>query len=478
MSLKRRIFLSNIFTGIFSVIFVIILSTIMFLNQENIKESNGFDESTLKEHLSITSSQIETMIKEGASSDEIANTLKLDNIEGAGIYIEEDGKEKYISENITSEEKNLIMLLKENPEIEQLSTSNYNLATDSFEVEGKTFTVYGYIDFQLVVSNLEESTANWRVLIIALGLIFTIIINRFLTKFVFKKINEPLNILVSGVDQIKNGNLDVKLVYKSDDEFAKVIDSFNEMTIKLKEIKEIERKYEEDRKELLLGVTHDLRTPLTSIQAYVEGLIDGVAKTPEMEQKYLKTIKEKSITIQRMISQIIQFSKPDLETYSLDMKERRIDKEIEKFLGDWGEEYKLSGLEIIPKYTPVTAWIDSEKLKTILTNIADNSLKYKNKEKGILIISFKEEKEYVTIELADDGPGVNEDSIEKLFDMFYRDDKARRHTDKGSGIGLAIVKKIVNKMEGTVTAKNINNSGLQIDICLKKEVKNEKNPNY
>ena len=112
--------------------------------------------------------------------------------------------------------------------------------------------------------------------------------------------------------------------------FSLVCDAFNEMAVRLKESVEQTMKNEQSRKELLAGISHDIRSPLTSIQAYVEGLIDGIADTPEKRKKYLLTIKQKSESISNMVSQIFTFSKMELDDYPLNLVICNIKTELEK----------------------------------------------------------------------------------------------------------------------------------------------------
>lgn len=130
---------------------------------------------------------------------------------------------------------------------------------------------------------------------------------------------EPLELLSYGVDQISRGNLDYRLEYSKDDEFLPVCTAFNGMAERLERSVELARRNEENRKELLLDISHDLRSPLTSIRAYVEGLSDGVASTPEMQKRYLDTIKRKTEDIEKMVSALFAYSKLNMEEFEINM---------------------------------------------------------------------------------------------------------------------------------------------------------------
>ena len=264
----------------------------------------------------------------------------------------------------------------------------------------------------------------------AIGLIFVVFLtvlmtNRFLTRFVVRKIEEPLDLLSEGARRLGEGDLDFRIAYTGQDEFAPVCGAFNEMAARLKESVERTRRDEESRKELLAGISHDLRSPLTSIRAYVEGLLDGVAKTEDAKQRYLRTINTKAEDIDRLVSQLFLYSKLDLEGVSMEMRPIRLDEFITGFVEEAALDGRTHGLEITAEQlAPVTVSADPEQLRRVLSNILENSIKYKNRETGHLCITLEESGCLI---LADDGPGVPEEALPKLFDAFYRSDPARKN---------------------------------------------------
>ena len=306
----------------------------------------------------------------------------------------------------------------------------------------------------------------------AIGLIFIVFLtilmtNRFLTRFVVLKIEEPLDLLSEGARRLGDGDLDYRIAYDGKDEFAPVCGAFNEMAARLKESVGRTRRDEESRKELLAGISHDLRSPLTSIRAYVEGLLDGVAKTEEAKQRYLRTIHTKAEDIDRLVSQLFLYSKLDLEGAPMEMRLIRLDEFITSFVEEAALDSRTHGLEITAEQlAPVTVSADPGQLRRVLSNILENSIKYKNKEIGHLRITLEESGRLV---LADDGPGVPEDALPKLFDVFYRSDPARKNPAGGSGLGLAIASKAVHGMGGTIRAYTGPDGGLAIEITLSKE---------
>ena len=295
-----------------------------------------------------------------------------------------------------------------------------------------------------------------------------IVTNRFLTKFVIKKIQRPLEMLSNGVQNISSGNLDYQITYNEQDEFMPVCAAFNNMATQLKASLETVQKNEQNRKELFTSISHDLRSPLTSIKAYVEGLIDGVANTPETRKEYLQTIKQKTDDINNMVSQLFAYSKMDMGNYPTFPEILDIGKEITDYAAASEEEYGAKGLslKIVGLVSDVFVYADPLQLRSIFANILDNSAKYKGKETAVSKIVCMSLDGNATVIFEDDGPGVADAAVLYLFDIFYRTDPSRRNPNQGSGLGLAISKKAVERMGGTVRAENAAGGGLRIIISI------------
>lgn len=320
--------------------------------------------------------------------------------------------------------------------------------------------------------------SNLQYALIAVAVLIILATNSILTRFVYTGIADSLDILAYGVHQIRDGNLDYRIEYARKDEFAAVCNDFNEMAERLLVMVNARQKDEENRKELIAGISHDLRTPLTSIKTYIEGIELGLASTPQTQKRYFDTIKSKTKDLEHIINQLFLFSK--LDTGEFPMLTERLD--IGRWLADYvksvSEEYAGRGLTVslLENARGVTVNADGVQLGNVITNILENSLKYGNKDGGILRISCVRENGNALIALADNGPGVPVDSLDKLFNVFYRGDKARSNTSQGSGLGLAISAKIIEQLAGAVKAKNLPEGGLCITIALPAtgDVHNEK----
>lgn len=334
------------------------------------------------------------------------------------------------------------------------------------KVDGISYTIYLTGVYYNMRSYADLKTAAVLAAILILFTIFASILftNQFLTKFVWKRIEEPLDILVNGVHELRDGNLDYRIIYDRHDEFLPVCQDFNEMAGRLKELVQRIQQQERSRKELVAGISHDIRSPLTSIQAYVEGLLDGIAKTPEAERRYLETIKTKAKDLDHIVSQLFLFSKMELGEYPKDLRKLRLNEVMEDIVLPRQEEYRQKGLSITMDLEKITWNADPVQLQRITTNILENSLKYKVKEQGNLQISLHRQEKGFYLSFADDGPGVPEESLPHLFEVFYRSDPSRQNPHQGSGLGLAIVAAAAEQMGGSIQALPSSMGGLEIRI--------------
>ena len=335
----------------------------------------------------------------------------------------------------------------------------------------KTMLAKGSRTFEIAVfcnySTLPEQALETALAVMVTGLVVLVVIciilaNRLLSRSVFRKIEYPLDELLAGVREVASGNLDYRIEYNENDEFKPAVDEFNKMTEKLKNSVEMLKDEEASRQMLIVGITHDIKSPLTSMIGYVEGLCDGVADTQEKRLRYLKVIRRKCDEINALVTKMIVLTKSE---YELSGGNESIlpDEEIGKFIAANGEEYRGKGLRILYTGEPVPPLkISSADFARLLVNIADNSLKYKKGAEGRLQIELRRSGGKTTLSFADDGQGVSEEDLPHLFEAFYRADRARTSTESGNGLGLAIVRKIIAAAGGEVSACNNEQGGLTV----------------
>ncbi|WP_244169859.1 sensor histidine kinase [Paenibacillus helianthi] len=473
MTIKRRLFISNILMIVIPVLISLLIifvggEIIFRASQDGVQKDDQFYDSRddlihkAKQFLENGTQQEQAKTKTALEQVLQKNELSLN------IYSSEKNIFSFGTLNIryTEELTGAIWALKGEG---SASLNNEEVYAEKMNVNGKTYTV---IIFNIISDfNYEDFPPEiiMFVILFFLGIIVAIILtNRFLTRFVFKRIKLPLDTLVDGVHQLRDGNLDVRIHYENKDEFASICEDFNDMAVRLKESLQLIQKQDENRKELLAGISHDLRSPLTSVRAYSEGLLDGVAQTPESQQNYIRMIKTKAEDIDRMVAKISLFSKMDLGDYPYDPEPLEVNQEILSLVKATAEEYRENGLEvnITALAENVLIFADPVQLNSVFSNILENSLKYKNKEHGHVNIRTEAKGNEVFIYLSDDGPGVPVEALEKLFDVFYRSDPSRNNPNKGSGLGLAITAKAVDRMGGSIHAELSSADGLCMVIKL------------
>lgn len=315
------------------------------------------------------------------------------------------------------------------------------------------------------------------------GLILILIItNGLLTYFVSKSIIRPIRHLQLAAKRIKEGNLSAPIQPMSKDEFGQLAQGFEEMRLQLKESVEIQEAYEENRKELIANISHDLKTPITTIKGYVEGIQDGVANSPEKMERYIKTIHKKSLDLDYMIDELFLYSKLDLQRLPFQFETIRFDS----YLKDLVEELRF---DVEGKNVSINLEIenggdflirgDREHLKRVITNIVGNSLKYNDKRDKELSFQLLSTASHLLFKLRDNGSGIAKDSLPFIFDRFYRVDEARGTEKGGSGLGLSIAKRIIEEHHGTIWAESKKDEGTTILFTLEKAVgDSEKNSNH
>lgn len=318
----------------------------------------------------------------------------------------------------------------------------------------------------------SEAAAHAVIAAAVVALAFALVVvvtltNRFLTSFVLRHVTDPLDELVDGVRQIRDGNLAYRLPVGRDDEFAPVFDDFNEMACRLEDSVARDRRAEEERRTLIVGLSHDLRSPLTSIQAYAEGLIDGIAKTPAARRRYLATIVSKSEELQGLVRRISLVSRMDGELVRTELAPMRLDRAVAAWVEANREAYGLRGVDIDVELACAEARADGELLDRMLGNLLDNCAKYARggRERCRVEVSVRRtDGAGALLRVSDDGPGASEEDRAQLFDLFFRGDPARTESAEGNGIGLAVVARAMERMGGCARALEAAGGGLAVEL--------------
>ncbi|TVY01234.1 sensor histidine kinase [Cohnella terricola] len=316
---------------------------------------------------------------------------------------------------------------------------------------------------------IPEYWQNYLIGMVGAFLLILALTNGVLTYLVSRSIIRPLQTLQKATEEIKEGNLDHEVKPRSKDEIGKLSVAFEEMRKKLKESVEVQLQYEENRKELVSNISHDLKTPVTAIKGYVEGIMDGVTNSPEKLDRYVKTIYAKATDMDRMIDELFLISKLDMGKLPFDFE--RVD--IGGYLLDCARELQVDmekkGIKLelaaLPE-EPVFVKADREKLKRVLINILENAMKYMDKTDGFIGMQVVRQDGDVVIGIADNGQGIAEEELPHVFDRFYRADPSRNSSTGGSGLGLSIAKQIVEEHGGRIRAESEYGKGTTIYVAL------------
>ena len=314
---------------------------------------------------------------------------------------------------------------------------------------------------------LENAVKRTGYFIVLSLIVFVFLMSWLLSRFILKNILLPVNKLREGADKIRDGEFTLQLEYNSDDEIKSVVDAFNLMAQKLLEAVR-ERKINDDRqKELVASISHDLRTPLTTIKAYIEGLIDGVADSPAKRDRYLKVIKKNTDELNNMIEELFLFSKISLGEKAIPLEAIDLKVMLEFFVSENDYAWKKAGATVTLKAEEHIMIMGSYMLlDRVLSNIISNSIKYKPEFEIDCYIKLVGRNKIAILSIADNGAGVPEESLERLVEPFYRTDKARSRTEDGTGLGLSIAVRAVEMMRGAMRIENVKPHGLVVIIEL------------
>lgn len=325
------------------------------------------------------------------------------------------------------------------------------------------------IRIQMRSQNLFNILIN-RARIIILVVLFTFILAIIIISLITTKtIVGPIEQITRGANEFAKGNFDYEIKYKSKNELGQLADSFNEMRLKVKESIEEKNRANQRQKEVIAGIAHDLRTPLTSVKGYLEGLRDGIADTPEKYDRYMNIIYNSTRDTEKMLDDLLAISKFELGNISLNCENVTV-LDFVGFASEYVEPLSKVDFEfkIIDKTrnSPVLR-IDTDYFTRVINNIITNSLKYRRPEvKGLIELTISEYEHTVIFEIKDNGMGVDRESLPRIFDTLYRADKARSNVRDGSGLGLSVCKQIVELHGGLIWAQSEVGNGLSIFISL------------
>ena len=326
------------------------------------------------------------------------------------------------------------------------------------------------------ISISESASSQGQIRLMAKDVFLTALIILLITAtligaWIYCSIAIPIEKLKKATQNIRDGNLDFVLDVDGKDEISELCQDFEEMRIRLKESAEDKVNLDKENKELISNISHDLKTPITAVKGYVEGIMDGVADTPEKMDRYVRTIYNKTNEMDHLINELTFYSKIDTNRIPYTFSKLNVEDYFSDCAEDIGLELETRGSELVyANYVEgnVQVIADGEQIRRVIHNIISNAIKYMEKPKGIIQIRVKDVGDFIQVEIEDNGKGIAARDLPYIFDRFYRTDVSRNSSKGGSGIGLSIVKKIMEDHGGKVWATSRLGIGTIMYFVLRK----------
>ena len=319
----------------------------------------------------------------------------------------------------------------------------------------------------ILLYKLGNPYKNIRIIIAVIAMLspflYFIIFTRLFSTSLVKKINFPLQLLIEASQKIKEKDLDFEVNYQSDNELGKLCTAFSEMKDELKKSLFSQWKAEQERIEMIEALAHDLKTPLSVIMAYSEALTEADLTDDEKLKTYLNVINGNAKKSSNLVMQMQYTS--DLENANTNSVLRNVNltEFLKKKISQYRFQAKQKEIDIVLNINSDLGYVmsDTDRLERILDNIFSNSLQY-TPHKGSIKFFVNKENNKIVYEICDTGSGFTQKDMDKAFDRFYRGDKARSSEGGHLGLGLYIVKKLVEQLHGSVIIKNTELKGADI----------------
>ena len=496
LKISTRITLSIIFgtliplviVGAFTAMFFSSFSTYLNVSTVNTNSYSLINEFQWDQVLTNIGDELISNESKDEKLSEIEKTVKPLEKRGTLIYIESSKGEFYSSADKDEifKKANAIVKLDKTKNTNCFSEKGMVILTHA-KTKNESYLILVTnekyeVEDVLKETSLENLTANvfgrggFIIILIATIFIISAVVLSLITS---STIRNPIRKLEEGANEISKGNFDYLIDYDSTNEIGITVDAFNDMTQIMKASMKYQNEIEESKKEIIAGVAHDLRTPLTSVKGYVEGLMDGIADTPEKQERYLQTIYNSTMTMEKLLDELLTVSKLDTGSINLDLHQIS----ITDFLDDCANNMRIAiesrGFEFVynNKCSPeATVLLDSDQFQRVIRNIFQNSIRYTSKDVvGRIELAAQEYNKTVIISIADNGIGMSVENITKMFDRFFRADQARTKVSEGSGLGLYVCKQLVELHGGKIWATGKEGEGLTVFISLNKEISAEQN---
>lgn len=344
--------------------------------------------------------------------------------------------------------------------------------------------VYGDGEYGVayIVTDISDYAQRYwaAVVTIFIAVISTLVVTvAVLAITLYRSVYKPIAKLQTMTRQIADGNLDISVTPERNDEIGELFKDFEMMRRKLQESASNQIAEDAEGRVLISNISHDLKTPITSIKGYCEGILDGVADTPEKQDRYIHTIYNKANDMDRLIDELTYYSRINTNKIPYVFAKIDISEYFEDCVAEISEDLDAEGIafEKVNDFEDqcVEVIADAEQLKKVINNIVGNAVKYMDKDEPKIIMRLlnQPDPDWVTMEIEDNGKGMAKEDLPRIFERFYRTDSARSSTTGGSGIGLSICRKIMNDHGGTIGVDSTLGQGTIMRFSLKKHKEDE-----
>lgn len=320
-----------------------------------------------------------------------------------------------------------------------------------------------------IISFIFHSTGFASIAFFIAGVVLTLeVINLVMYDKFNKKILLPVKSLKDAVLKVSSGDYSVRIENNIRNEIGTLIDEFNAMTKKLEENEILKLEYEKNRKDLIANISHDLKTPITSISGYIDLIHEGHICDQEKLSKYLDVVKNNCDYMNNLIDDLFLFSKLDMQRVKFDFNNINISYYLDDIMEEFGfifaEDNQSFNYKNELDKTEIVK-LDSKTMYRTIRNIIGNARKYGGEDLKVNVTITKEN-EFIFISIKDNGPGIEKEHLKNIFERFYRVDKERTKNLMSTGLGLAISKEIVEAHNGSILAISELSKGSEFIIKL------------
>jgi signal transduction histidine kinase len=278
--------------------------------------------------------------------------------------------------------------------------------------------------------------------------------------FLSSALTDRIHLINRAAQAVSRGELDVRIATKGRDEVSQLAQAFNDMTTQLQAAQLQQQRLDEMRKNLIAWVSHDLQTPLASMQVIIEALADRVVTDPLTEQRYLSTLQKNIRDLSELIDDLFQMTQLDAGGLSLDLNNASILDLLSDTLESFQAQAKQQGIALSASIAPQIGMVmmDTSRIGRVVNNLISNALRH-TKSGGQVQLSAERQAGLVRIKVVDSGEGIAPEDLPYVFDQFYRGEKSRSRQTGGAGLGLAIARGIVQAHGGEISVESQRGSG-------------------